>query len=143
MVSVMHATLFLGATLVLMPRWDRDLAGRLISKWKISHWTNIPTMVIDLLGSPNLAQFDLSSLQNIGGGGAAMPEAVAQRLLDQFNLRYIAGYGLTETAAPSHTNPPDAPKKQCLGIPFMSVDARVVCLIPEEKAPVAHSRLER
>ena len=126
MVSVMHATLFLGATLVLMPRWDRDLAGRLISKWKISHWTNIPTMVIDLLGSPNLAQFDLSSLQNIGGGGAAMPEAVAQRLLDQFNLRYIEGYGLTETAAPSHTNPPDAPKKQCLGIPFMSVDARVV-----------------
>ena len=126
MVSVMHATLFLGATLVLMPRWDRDLAGRLISKWKISHWTNIPTMVIDLLGSPNLDQYDLSSLQNIGGGGAAMPEAVAQRLLEQFNLKYIEGYGLTETAAPSHTNPPDASKQQCLGIPFMSVDARVV-----------------
>ena len=126
MVSVMHASIFIGATLVLMPRWDRDLAGRLISKRKITHWTNIPTMVIDLLGSPNMAQFDLSSLVNIGGGGAAMPEAVAQRLLDQFGLKYIEGYGLTETAAPSHSNPPDAPKKQCLGIPFMSVDARVV-----------------
>ncbi|MEY3922431.1 MAG: Long-chain-fatty-acid--CoA ligase [Pseudomonadota bacterium] len=126
MVSVMHATIFLGATLILMPRWDRDLAGRLISKWKVTHWTNIPTMVIDLLGSANMAQFDLTSLQNIGGGGAAMPEAVAQRLIDQFGLRYIEGYGLTETAAPSHSNPPDAPKKQCLGIPFMSVDARVV-----------------
>ena len=126
MVSVMHATIFMGATLILMPRWDRDLAGRLISKWKVTHWTNIPTMVIDLLGSANMAQFDLSSLQNIGGGGAAMPEAVAQRLFDQFGLRYIECYGLTETAAPSHTNPPDAPKKQCLGIPFMSVDARVV-----------------
>jgi fatty-acyl-CoA synthase len=126
MVSVMHATIFLGATLVLMPRWDRDLAGRLISKWEITHWTNIPTMVIDLLGSPNLAQYDLSSLQNIGGGGAAMPEAVAQKLFEQFNLKYIEGYGLTETAAPSHTNPPDASKQQCLGIPFMSVDARVV-----------------
>ena len=126
MVSVMHSSIYIGATLVLMPRWDRDLAGRLISKWKITHWTNIPTMVIDLLGSPNMAQFDLSSLVNIGGGGAAMPEAVAQRLLEQFGLKYIEGYGLTETAAPSHTNPPDAPKKQCLGIPFMSVDARVV-----------------
>ena len=126
MVSVMHSSIYIGATLVLMPRWDRDLAGRLISQWKITHWTNIPTMVIDVLGSPNMAQFDLSSLVNIGGGGAAMPEAVAQRLLDQFGLKYIEGYGLTETAAPSHTNPPDAPKKQCLGIPFMSVDARVV-----------------
>ena len=124
--SVMHATIFMAATLILMPRWDRDLAGRLISKWKVTHWTNIPTMVIDLLGSANMAQFDLTSLQNIGGGGAAMPEAVAQRLIDQFGLRYIEGYGLTETAAPSHSNPPDAPKKQCLGIPFMSVDARVV-----------------
>jgi len=38
----------------------------------------------------------------------------------------VEGYGLTETAAPSHSNPPDAPKQQCLGIPFMSTDARVI-----------------
>ncbi len=126
MVSVMHSAIYIGATLVVMPRWDRDLAGRLISSWKVSTWTNIPTMVIDLLGSPNFGHFDLSSLAHIGGGGAAMPQAVAQRLLEQFDLRYVEGYGLTETAAPSHSNPPDAPKQQCLGIPFMSCDARVV-----------------
>jgi fatty-acyl-CoA synthase len=126
MVSVMHASIYSGATLVLMPRWDRDLAGRLISRYQVTHWTNIPTMVIDLLGSPNFDKYDLSSLVNIGGGGAAMPQAVAQRLFDQFGLRYVEGYGLTETAAPSHTNPPDAPKQQCLGIPIIGVDSRVV-----------------
>jgi fatty-acyl-CoA synthase len=126
MVSLMHANLYVGATMVLMPRWDRELAGHLISRWRVSSWTNIPTMVIDLMGSPNFAQFDLSSLLYIGGGGAAMPQAVAQRLWEQFGLRYAEGYGLTETAAPSHSNPPDAPKQQCLGIPFMGVDARVV-----------------
>ena len=126
MVSLLHTSIRGAATLILMPRWDRELAGRLISTWKVTHWTNIPTMVIDLLGSPNFAQFDLSSLVYIGGGGAAMPQAVAQRLLDQFGLRYVEGYGLTETAAPSHSNPVDAPKQQCLGIPFMSTDARVI-----------------
>ena len=126
MVSVMHANIYVGATLVMMPRWDRDLAGRLISRWKVTTWTNIPTMVIDLLASPNFDQYDLSSLVHIGGGGAAMPQAVAQRLLEQFGLRYVEGYGLTETAAPSHSNPHDDPKQQCLGIPFMSCDARVV-----------------
>jgi fatty-acyl-CoA synthase len=126
MVSLMHANLYMGATMVLMPRWDRELAGQLISRWRVSSWTNIPTMVIDLMGSPNFSQFDLSSLLYIGGGGAAMPQAVAQRLWEQFGLRYAEGYGLTETAAPSHSNPPDAPKQQCLGIPFMGVDARVV-----------------
>ena len=126
MVSMMHATIYSGGTLVIMPRWDRDLAGRLISRWKVTSWTNIPTMVIDLMGSPNFAQFDLSSLNYIGGGGAAMPQAVAQRLQEQFGLRYAEGYGLTETAAPSHSNPPDQPKQQCLGIPFLGTDARVV-----------------
>jgi fatty-acyl-CoA synthase len=126
MVSGLHAALYAGATIVLMPRWDRDLAGRLISAWQVTSWTNIPTMVIDLLASPNFAQYDLSSLAYIGGGGAAMPQAVAQRLLEAYGLRFAEGYGLTETAAPSHSNPPEAPKQQCLGIPFMSVESRVV-----------------
>ena len=126
MVSVMHTSIYCGATLVLMPRWDRDLAGRLISRYKVSHWTNIPTMVIDLLGSPHFDKYDLSSLVYIGGGGAAMPQAVAQRLFEQFSLRFAEGYGLTDTAAPSHSNPPDDTKQQCLGIPFMSTDSRVI-----------------
>ena len=126
MVAVMQAAVYAGATMVLMPRWDRELAGRLISRWKVTAWANIPTMVIDLLASPNFARFDLSSLRTISGGGAAMPQAVAQRLEDVYGLKYAEGYGLTETAAPSHQNPVDAPKQQCLGIPFMSTDARVV-----------------
>ncbi len=126
MVSVMHSTIYSGSTIVLMPRWDRELAGRLISRYKVTHWTNIPTMVIDLLGSPNFDKFDLTSLVNIGGGGAAMPQAVAQRLFELYGLRYVEGYGLTETAAPSHTNPPDSPKQQCLGIPVIGTDSRVI-----------------
>lgn len=139
MVTGMHAGLYGGATIVLMPRWDRELAGRLISRWKVTSWTNIPTMVIDLLASPNFSQYDLSSLVYIGGGGAAMPAAVAQRLFDQFGLRYSEGYGLTETAAPSHSNPPDAPKQQCLGVPFMSTDARVVDPETLQEMPVGEA----
>jgi fatty-acyl-CoA synthase len=136
MVSVMHASIYGGATLVIMPRWDRELAGRLISTWRVTHWTNIPTMVIDLLASPNFAEFDLSSLVYIGGGGAAMPQAVAQRLWEQYGLRFAEGYGLTETAAPSHSNPPDATKQQCLGVPFLNVDARVIDPLTLEEMPL-------
>jgi len=135
MVSVMHASIYGGATLVVMPRWDRELAGQLISRWRVTHWTNIPTMVIDLLASPNFASFDLGSLTYIGGGGAAMPQAVAQRLWEQYGLRFAEGYGLTETAAPSHSNPPDATKQQCLGVPFVGVDARVIDPLSLQEMP--------
>ena len=119
-------TVYSGSTQVLMPRWERELAGRLISRYRITHWTCIPTMMIDLFGSPNYKSFELSSLRYMSGGGAAMPHAVAQRLLDEFGLTFAEGYGLTETAAPSHANPPERAKLQCLGIPIFGVDSRVV-----------------
>jgi len=125
MVSVMHASIYGGATMVLMPRWNRELAGRWISQYRVTNWTNIPTMVIDLFASPNFRQFDLSSLSYIGGGGAAMPQAVAQRLKDEYGLSYQEGYGLTETAAPSHSNPSEHSKQQCLGMPFIGTEAFV------------------
>jgi fatty-acyl-CoA synthase len=111
---------------VLLPRWDRELAARLIRRHHITHWTCIPTMIVDLLASPGLAEFDLSSLRYLSGGGAAMPQAVAERLRDRFGLTFVEGYGLTETAAPSHSNPPERAKLQCLGIPFFGVDSRVI-----------------
>ena len=126
MISMMHCSIWMGATLVLMPRWDRDVAGRLISQYRVTNWTNIPTMVIDLLASPHYRDYDLSSLRYISGGGAAMPQAVAQRLKEEFGLSYQEGYGLTETAAPSHANPPDRCKQQCLGIPYVSTESMVV-----------------
>ena len=122
----MHTPIYGGTTVVVMPRWDRELAGRLISRHRVTHWTNIPTMIIDMFGSPNIEKFDLSSLRNLSGGGAAMPHAVAERLQKQFGITYCEGYGLTETAAPTHTNPPERAKLQCLGMPYFGTDARVV-----------------
>lgn len=55
-----------------------------------------------------------------------MPEALAQRLQDRFGLRFCEGYGLTETMAPTHINPLEAPRPQCLGIPIQETAARVV-----------------
>jgi fatty-acyl-CoA synthase len=126
---------YLGSTVVLLPRWDRELAGRFISRYQVTHWTCIPTMIIDLFGSPNYKSFNLTSLRYLSGGGAAMPQAVAERLQQEFGLTFAEGYGLTETAAPSHANPPERAKLQCLGIPIFGVDSRVVN--PETLAEVA------
>jgi fatty-acyl-CoA synthase len=134
-VTVMYAGIAAGATLALMPRWDRDVAAHTISRLRVSLWMNIPTMVIDLLASPNVRDYDLSSLTAIAGGGAAMPQAVAQRLLEEFKLVYQEGYGLTETAAPSHNNPSSHAKQQCLGVPFIGVDARIVDPVTHRELP--------
>ncbi len=122
----MNATIFGGGTLVILPRWDRDVAGQLITRYGVTVWTNIPTMVIDFLANPRLSDYDISGLRRISGGGAAMPAAVAQKLHDLTGLSYMEGYGLSETMATTHSNPPQAMKQQCLGIPIFDVDCRVI-----------------
>ncbi|ROZ83465.1 long-chain fatty acid--CoA ligase [Pseudomonas neustonica] len=126
MQSCMNSTLYAGGTLVVMTRWDRKVAAQLIESLKINTWRNISTMVVDMLSDPDIDQYDIRSLTGIGGGGAAMPAAVAKKLQDKTGLIYMEGYGLSETIAATHANPPHACKPQCLGVPFIGVDSRVI-----------------
>ena len=122
----MNGPIYYGQTIVLLPRWDREVAAMMVQRYKVTGWTNIPTMVIDFLMNPKIGEYDLSSITRVGGGGAAMPEAIAQKLQDLCKLTYVEGYGLSETMAPTHVNPADRPKKQCLGIPIFDTDARII-----------------
>ncbi len=134
MQSSMNGPLYNGNTLVLLPRWDRDVAAECVQRYGIAAWTGVPTLVQDFFCNPNIDRFDLSSIRRLTGGGAAMPAAVAQRL-EARNIRYFEGYGLSETMAPTHLNPPDRPKRQCLGIPIYDVDSRVIDPITLRELP--------
>ncbi|WP_322053134.1 long-chain fatty acid--CoA ligase [Paraburkholderia bannensis] len=122
----LNSPLYGGATVVVLPRWDRDVAARMIAHHRVTWWQSISTMVVDFVSNPKLGQYDLSSLRWMGGGGAAMPVAVANTLKDITGIDYVEGYGLSETIASTHINPLLRPKPQCLGIPIFDVDARVV-----------------
>ncbi len=135
MQSSMNMPIYTGGAMVMMTRWDRRVAASLIQREKISRWRNITTMVIDLVNDPDVAKYDLSSLVGIGGGGAAMPEVVSERLHAMTGLDYVEGYGMSETMAATHINPIERPKRQCLGIPVFDVDSRVVSVETGEELP--------
>jgi fatty-acyl-CoA synthase len=122
----MNGPLFVGGTMVIMARWDRDMAAECIRRHRVTGVQLISTMVVDLLSSPRVGEYDLSSVTRMSGGGAAMPDAIAQKLQDLLGIPYVEGYGMSETMAPTHINPGERPKKQCLGIPIFDVDARAV-----------------
>jgi fatty-acyl-CoA synthase len=121
----MNGPLFVGNTMVLLPRWDREVAAQCVERYKVASWTAIPTMIQDFFLNPNIDKYDLSSIQRLSGGGAAMPAAVAQRLAN-VGITYVEGYGLTETIGATHINPAYHSKQQCLGIPIHDVDSRII-----------------
>lgn len=127
--GVVHSALapmLAGSKLVLLTRWDRNYAVKAIETYRCSDWINISTMLIDFLSNPNLEDYDISSLEIVGGGGAPLPEAVGQQLVEATGLEYVEGYGLSETMSHTHFNPPQRPKLQCFGIPAFGVDARII-----------------
>ncbi len=115
-----------GATVVVMARWDRDLVAPLFRRYGVTLWSAAPTMVVDALAAGSFDDSAFAKLKIITGGGAAMPAAVAAELKRRWNLSYVEGYGLTETMSPSHLNPVDRPKAQCLGVPVQETDARII-----------------
>lgn len=122
----MNLPIMLGATVVVMPRWDADQAISLIEEHRVSSWSAPPAMVLDCFSRPDVLKRDLSSLAFLGGGGAAMPEAVAAMLKERFGIVYNEGYGMTETASFLHCNPLEHSKRQCLGIPTLDVESRII-----------------
>ena len=122
----LNAPLYAGASIALLPRWNPAAAGYMIERYRVTHWANVPTMVVDLLAHPDTERRDLSSLQNVFGGGLSMPEAVAQKLYELCGIEYMEAYGMTETISQTHVNPPGNLRKQCLGIPTFDTQSMVV-----------------
>jgi len=132
----LNGPLYIGATIIILPRWDRDAAAACMQRYRVTVWQTISTMMIDFLANPRLADYDISSLAGIRGGGAAMPAAVCAKLKALTGLDYVEGYGMSETMAATHINPPQRPKPQCLGIPVFDVDSRVVDPLTLQSLPM-------
>jgi fatty-acyl-CoA synthase len=121
----MNGPLYNGSTVVILTRWDRDVAAKCVERYGVATWSAVPTLVQDFFLNPNLGNYNLASIRKLSGGGAPMPAAMAERL-EARGIRYIEGYGLTETMAPTHINPSDRIKKGCLGVPIFDVESRVI-----------------
>jgi long-chain acyl-CoA synthetase len=100
LVPVMLGATLGGNKLVMMYKWSPERALELIERERVTTFVGVPTQSHDLLESPKFAGTDTSSLQSVGGGGAAAPTALVKRIESSFTRgRPNIGYGMTETNA--------------------------------------------
>jgi long-chain acyl-CoA synthetase len=108
-VSGLQTMLFLsyraGRKMVLTYKWNAEKALELIEKESLTRIDGVPTMIGEILNSPDFNRYDLSTLVSIAGGGAARPTEHVKLL--QERLPHVLpgiGYGMTETNAGGATN---------------------------------------
>lgn len=98
--STLVPALAFGSKIVLMYRWDAERALELIEREQVTSFGGVPTMVWQVLESPDFAKRDTSSVQGIGYGGAPAPPELARRIKEHFpTVSPGNGYGMTETSS--------------------------------------------
>ena len=96
--GVAHSLTFVGATHVMIHRFDPEEVLRLIARERVHEFSLVPTMATALVNCPTRKNYDLSSLRRISIGGAASSPTLIREMEEAFGCDCYSGYGLTETA---------------------------------------------
>jgi long-chain acyl-CoA synthetase len=98
--AVMGPSLFAGAKLVLMRKWEPELAMQLIEREKINGAGGVPTIAWQLIEHPARSKYDLSSLESVAYGGAPSAPELVRKIVETFPKSLPGnGWGMTETSA--------------------------------------------
>jgi len=107
--AVMNIAFRIGASVILLPRFDPDEALALMVAQRATVFTAVPTMYVGMLEAARRSP-DRPPLRYAVSGGAALPVAVLEAFHEAYGADVHEGYGLTETAPTVSSNP--------LGIPI-------------------------
>jgi long-chain acyl-CoA synthetase len=126
----LNAGFAVGATMVLLPRFEAKQALALMQKEDITFFAGVPTMYWGLLG----ALSDDVDVKRIAGnlrravsGGSALPMEILKQFQTKFGVQILEGYGLSETSPVATFSDPDRdPRPGSIGVPIWGVWTKLV-----------------
>ncbi|MBD7957500.1 AMP-binding protein [Microbacterium sp. Sa4CUA7] len=129
--AVMNMAIRVGASIILLPRFDADEALALMVAHGATVFTAVPTMYVGMLEAARRSD-TRPPLRYAVSGGAALPVAVLEAFRDVFGADVHEGYGLTETAPIVSSNSLVEPiRPGTVGRPLWGVDVAIAD--PEEE----------
>ncbi|OAQ53402.1 hypothetical protein HTG_07950 [Natrinema mahii] len=108
--------------------WDGDAAMKLIEEEEITHYVGVTAMYVDMINSDDFGEYDLTSLESAGEGGAKMSVAVQEEFEETAGVEMSEGYGLTETNGATHSqnNSTFGLRHGTIGQPTRMTEAKIV-----------------
>jgi long-chain acyl-CoA synthetase len=131
----MNAGFSMGATLVLLPRFDAQAAISLLLSEEVTFFAGVPTMWWGLLGAldnggdgPEVDVKRIADNMRIGvSGGASLPVEIIKDVREKLGVTVLEGYGLSETSPVATFSDPDRdPRPGSIGIPVWGVECKLI-----------------
>ncbi len=103
--AILNPSLFAGAKLVMMRKWDAIRAFELIERERVTMAGGVPTIAWQLIEHPARGDYDLSSLESVAYGGAPSAPELVRKIREAFPKSAPGnGWGMTETSATATTH---------------------------------------
>ncbi|MFC6719269.1 class I adenylate-forming enzyme family protein [Natrialbaceae archaeon GCM10025810] len=117
--------------------WDAAACMELIEEAGITHYVGVTAMYVDMVTSGEFGEYDLSSLESAGEGGAKMSVSVQKEFEATAGVDIGEGYGLTETHGATHsqTGSTFGLRHGTIGQPTRMTDCKIVDASGEEVPP--------
>ncbi len=117
----------LGATLILHHRFRSQSVLRLIEEHRPTVFLAVPAMLAALNKDLRQKKRDLTSLQRVISGGAALPQKIADEFHAVSGAQIVEGYGLSEASPVTHAGPINGMVVSgSIGLPLPDTDARIM-----------------
>jgi len=129
-------------TFVVLPGFDPAHVLEAFETYRGTHALLVPTMLIAVLDHPERGRRDLSSIQTILSGAAAVPASLVRRTAAQLGCRFSILFGQTEThGVISQTRVTDAPDDQAgtVGQPLPQLEVKIADLATGDPVPVGEN----
>jgi acyl-CoA synthetase (AMP-forming)/AMP-acid ligase II len=128
LVVVLNMGLHLGATIVMMPRFDLEQFLSLIQKYRVTLSHIVPPIVLKLAKDPIIENYDLSSLKMVFSGAAPLGPELTRECISRIGCGVRQGYGMTETSPVTHSSPanPEKMKLGSVGPPAPNTECKMV-----------------
>ena len=126
---VMNGTFMVGATLVLMERFDAAQALAGIQRHRATVFDGVPTMYMMMLADPSWPGTDLSSLRLCAVGGQTMPAAKMAEWERRSGVPLLELWGMTELGGAGTSNCSYMPNVHgSIGFALPGAEARIAAL---------------
>jgi acyl-CoA synthetase (AMP-forming)/AMP-acid ligase II len=126
---VLNPTLLVGATLVLMPRFDLDSLIRLITEERITYLPQVPPVMNALCAAAEQGRFPEEHFVRASKSGAApLAPELAKCFEDLTGIPVRQGYGMTEASPVTHLGffERDLYRPESIGQAVAQTDCRIV-----------------
>ena len=125
-VANMLIILKVGASLVMIDRFNIEALFKAIEEEKVTYVAAVPRVFLGMLLFEGADKYDISSLRFCITGGSAIPPEYIPMFEKKFGVMLVQGYGLTEASPACSFNRIDGVRKPgSIGLPLPDIEAQV------------------